>query len=139
MSDVERRAQLAAEGLLSNERLTEDLRDEAARALLDWGIARVEAAAQSTAGMDEAAAEERMGSRVRAIRRLMRGVNEWVAGRREMDPEERAAQLQELLRQAEDAYGEDFTLPEEGQVAHMAHRSLCLTDAQVVSELRALL
>jgi hypothetical protein len=139
MSEVERRAQLAAEGLLSNERLTEDLRDEAARALLDWGIALVEAAAQSTAGMDEAAAEERMGSRVRVIRQLMRRVNEWVAGRREMATEERVARLEEIVQHAVDALGEDFAPPDEGQLVHFAHRSLCLTDAQVVSELQALL
>ena len=85
MKDVDRRLQKAAESILNNELLTADLDDDAARLLIDWGVAWAQMIAESTTGLDKAAARAISKPRLKATRRMMRTVNRWVSGRDSMD------------------------------------------------------
>jgi Lon protease-like protein len=99
-----RRIDRAAQSLLENETLTADVDDAAASVILDRGIAFARQIAQSTAGMDDAQAEEAMYDRMRAVRRLMRSVNRWVATRRETSAENSDRLWARIAAQAEILY-----------------------------------
>ena len=51
-----------------------------------------------------------MSPRLRATRQLMRSANRWIAGRREMDAEEKAASLARIIEQAAIIYDRDLAL-----------------------------
>ena len=115
MTDMlEERAKHAAETILENESLTDGLDDSAAQVLLDWGLACAKMIAQSTAGLNGLEAEEVMSNRLRAVRRLMRPMDEWIK-RQELDPERSAELLAKIIEQAKIVYGETFTPPDESQ------------------------
>ena len=109
--DLTRRERRAVESILENERLTADLDDASAKLLLDWGIACARRVSRSTAGLDDEEAEQALHPRMRATRRLMRQVNRWIAGRRELDAQHGAAALDQLIEQAAIIYGQDYTSP----------------------------
>jgi hypothetical protein len=111
MKEFQQRVNRAAESILENERLTADLDDASAKVLIDWGVACAEKIARSTAGLNEAEAEEAMYPRLRATRRLMRRVNNWVADRRTMDATASATALDEISTLAEIIYGGDYVPP----------------------------
>lgn len=79
MIDLQKRIQRAAESILENEALTADLDDEAAKALLDWGVSWAERIASETAELDDEAAEEAMYQPMRSLRKMLRAANKWVA------------------------------------------------------------
>lgn len=111
VKDLERRVRGVAESLLENEALTADLDDTAAQESLAWALALGKEIARSTAGMDDTTAEEAMYPRLRAVRRLMRYVNRWVAYQSEMTAEDRADLLHKLVDQAAVAHGGAPALP----------------------------
>ncbi len=98
MIEFQARIQRAAESILENETLTADLDDETARVLLDWGVERAQAIASETLEMDETQAEESMYQPMRALRKMLRTVNQWV-----IDPQE--GSLEKILGQATIVYG----------------------------------
>jgi hypothetical protein len=136
---VMRRTDLAAEGILGNQRLTANLDDSAASELLDWGVACAEEIAQGTAGLDDQEAEEFMYPRLRATRRLMREVNRWVAQQEEMDTVGIAESLDRIVEEAVIAYGQDLTPAVAGERALFLQRSLQHADdpRQAIADLRA--
>ena len=79
MNELERRSERAAESLLENERLTADLDDAAASALLEWALACSDMIISETAGMADAQAEEVIAPRMKATRRMIRSVNRLVS------------------------------------------------------------
>ncbi len=105
MDEVERRASRAAESILENESLTADLNDDAAQVLITWGIDCAEMVAQRTVGLDDTEAEEIMAPRLRAIRRLMRLINDITNTTHFKET------LDAILEQANIIYGHDFTPP----------------------------
>jgi hypothetical protein len=105
------RTAAAAESIMENERLTADLDDDAAKVLIDWGIACAKRVVQQTAGMDDAEAEEAASPGLGATRRLMRTINNWIKKRQEMEPEERVAYLDRVIEHATAIYGEALTPP----------------------------
>jgi hypothetical protein len=109
MDELTRRIRRVTESILENESLTADLNDEAAQALLDWMIDCAKTVVQSTATLEEQAAEEAMSPRLRAIRRLMRLVNNWVAQGPPAEIVANQEQLGKILEQAAFIYGQDFT------------------------------
>jgi hypothetical protein len=117
---LQRREQRAVERILENERLTADLDDAAAQALLDWGIACARRIVRGTAGLAAAEAEEAAYPRLRATRRLMQKVNRWVAERREMGAQQRAQALSEILQQVPLVYGEAYPGLEQADRSAMA-------------------
>lgn len=109
MDELSWRIKRVTESILENESLTADLNDKAAQALLDWMIDCAKMVAQSTATLDEQAAEEAISPRLRAIRRLMRLVNNWGAQGPPAETVANREQLDKILEQATTIYGQDFT------------------------------
>jgi hypothetical protein len=80
----------AVERLLEDISLTADLIDDAARLLLDWGVAQVKTVVQQEEGLSS----EELGARLADLRRTLKRINK-EAG--QAAPEEQAAQVQTLL------------------------------------------
>ena len=110
MTEIQQRIQRAAESILENEALTADLDDDAAKALLDWGVKQAQAIASETIEMDDAQAEEVMYQPMRALRKMLRTANKWA-----VDPQEMT--LARIMKQAEIIYGNCPT--EEQQAAFL--------------------
>jgi len=95
-SELEARRRLAIEMILESESLTDDLQDDEAEILLDWGLAQVEAyalATQDTADKEEARLVLDQG--VKTVRRVVRFINDLVAERIDLGDGE---MVEELLR-----------------------------------------
>ncbi len=105
--NLKKRVSLAAESLLEDEALRGDLEDDAAELLLNWALAKSEAIARSTAGLDEGAADEAMYPRMKGLRRISRYLNRWVSGKGE--PGEL---MDKILEQARVIYWEEFVEPD---------------------------
>lgn len=93
--------------LRGNNRLTEGLPGEAAEALLVLGLDLAHDVVDDTAGLDDAAAEDILQPRVRAVRRLMMAVAQTNA-----EPPD----TEEWLKQATVALGDRFRAPSEADV-----------------------
>jgi len=141
MYEVTRRIERAAESILENEKLTADLDDAAAKVLLDWGVACAEKIAGSTDGLGDSEAEEVISPGLRAIRRLMRGVNRWVASRPDIDSAEEGELLNQIVEQASVIYGDRFIPPVAGQLTSFLAQQKELSDdpTQFIADLRELL
>lgn len=93
-SEMRRREQLAAEMILQSEGLTDELEDEEAEVLLEWGLEKAEAYARATKGLAEEEARSVLEAGVSWVQRVMRTINRLVGERYEMTDEE---VLEELL------------------------------------------
>lgn len=111
MEMLKKRVARAVDGLLENESLTADLDDAAAQELLNWGIAWVEQVVGSTAALSDEQAEVTVHSQLRAVRRLMRGVNKWVSRRGELDADRNVRMLAKIIEQVAIIRGVDFEPP----------------------------
>ena len=138
MNDLTGRVNRAVEGILENEALTADLDDDAAKVLLDWGIACAKMIAQSAAGLNDVEAEQATSPRLRATRRLMRLVNRWVPKRQQMDAEGSATLLIEIIEQAAIIY-KDFTPPGNDRRDTFLRLHFELDPLQMIAGLRQLL
>ena len=87
--------QSALDSLVENESLTADLDDDAAKVLLDWGMARVRLIHRLAVEMPDD--EGYLSDQMRATRKLMRAVNNWIAARVEKDDAGHMAALREIL------------------------------------------
>ena len=104
--DLEKRIRMAAESILENESLREGLDDEAASALIDWGIARAQQIAAKTADLeDDIEAEETIYPHMRGLRRILRAVAELYSG--SVEPVRRSELLEEISGQLSAVYGPD--------------------------------
>lgn len=141
VDELAQRVNRVVEGILENEALTADLDDAAAKVLLNWGIACAEMIAHGTVGLNDTEAEEVMSPRLRPTRRLMRLVNKWVAGRKEMDVEGSAALLAKIVEQAAIIYGQDFAPPDAARLdAFLSQQQVLIDDPQAkIESLRDLL
>ena len=132
MEDLERRTQRAVERILGNESLTADLDDDAAKVLLDWGVACAKQIARSPAGFFGAQGNETMDLRLRDLRRLMRAVNRWASRQQQMDAE----QLAKLLAYAETIYA-GFGPPDSARQQAFLGQSLAASPPEAIARLRA--
>ena len=139
MSELAQRIERAAESILENESLTANLDDAAAQVLFDWGIACARMVAQSTAGLDDGEAESVMSGRLRATRRLMRLVNQWMPRRSEMDAQGNAALLIRITEQAAIVYARDFTDLDSERWDAFLSQNLGVAPQELVVNLRALI
>jgi hypothetical protein len=139
IDELAQRINHAAESILENEALTADLDDVTAQALLDWGVACARMIAQGTEGLNDVEAENVMSPRLRAIRRLMRQVDQWIPQRREADVEASAALLTRIIAQATVIYGGDFIPPNSAQQDAFLRRNLAAAPEEIITRLRALI
>jgi len=138
MNDLTGRVNRAVEGILENEALTTDLDDDAAKILLDWGIACAKMIAQDTAGLNDVEAQKATSPRLRATRRLMRLVNRWVPKRQQTDAEGSATLLTKIIEQAAIIY-KDFTPPDNDRRDTFLKLHFELDPLQMIAGLRQLL
>ncbi|CUS03690.2 protein of unknown function [Candidatus Promineifilum breve] len=101
------RQQRVADALRANDRLTAGLPDDAATALLDLGLAMAGQVVADTAELDDAAAEDVLQPRARAVRRLMMAATEAATL-----PTPPADAVAEWTRQAAVALGDHFAPPD---------------------------
>ncbi|MBX3012158.1 MAG: hypothetical protein KF832_11660 [Caldilineaceae bacterium] len=136
MEALPQRTQQVVESLTDNEALTDNLEDEAAQALLDWGIALGKTVVQSTANLDDTAAEEAIAPGLKATRRLLKVVNQHFAAdhepttSRSMEPttdqagndEENALRplLRDIVQQVTLILGPTYQPPTEEQLTTFA-------------------
>lgn len=117
----------ALESLLENSSLTDELDDEAADVLLDWGLARVRQLFRQAADQTDPAGY--LDAQLKANRKLLRTVNRWTAGRAALDPAAHAAALQQVL-----AYAGASAPPE--RQAEFLQNNLPLPSAEFIASLR---
>ncbi len=139
MDKLTQRLNRAAESILENESLTAGLDDDAAQALLDWGLACAELAARSTSGLDDEAAENAISPRLRATRRLMRLVRRLVAQRPEAATSSKL--FVEMTERAAVIYGKDFKPLDDNQRQAFArmHAEFSEQPVQIITTLRQLI
>jgi hypothetical protein len=120
--EMAKRINRAAESILGNEKLTAYLDDDAAQALLDWGIACARKVVRRTIGMDDREVEAAIYQPMRATRRLMRAVNTWVSSHGTMGSQEKREALQKIIDQAVTVYGAGYAPPDgDEQEAFIEH------------------
>lgn len=137
-SMVQRTARVA-ESIMENERLTADLDDDAAKVLIDWGVACARLVAQRTTGMDDAEAEEAMYPGLRATRRMMRTMNDWIAEGQGIGGVERLAFLDKVIEHAALVYGGDFAPPSPAQRKTFLRQHLADPPPHLIASLRELI
>jgi len=104
---VEQRLRRAMESLYGNEGLTADLDDSSALFFLGWAEGHVRRIVTSTMELEDAAADEVMAPRMKAIRRLARFVSQALSG--QGDP---FGLAEKIIHQARVLYGDGFVEPE---------------------------
>ena len=104
------------ESILENERLTANLNDDAAKVLLDWGIACAKTVVQSTTGLNDEDAEEEMYPQLRALRRMMRTTNRWHSNQQQGKTERSVGSVAKIVELAATVYGENYTPPADDQI-----------------------
>jgi hypothetical protein len=124
----DRESQLAVETLLDSEGLTDDLRDEAAKRLLNWGIAQAERLAAAATDADRT---------VGTLRRLIRRVNNLVAQQSRLTDDEFAAEVDDLTTFAAERLG--FRTPKGITARSLLAEREAMGEAQMVDRLTALL
>jgi len=97
-SELDARRRLAIEMILESEGLTDDLQDDEAEILLDWGLTQAEACALTTQEIaDEEKARLALDQGVTVVRRAMRLINDLVAERMDLSDGEMVEELLHLV------------------------------------------
>jgi len=97
-SELEARKRLAIEMILESESLTDDLQDDEAGILLDWGLTQAEAYALATQEItDEEETRLALDQGVTTVRRAMRFINDLVAERMDLSDGEMVEELLHLI------------------------------------------
>jgi hypothetical protein len=98
------------EELTGNEALLGMLDTDAAREMLNWGIATAKSMIARTRDLDDFAADLALLPRLKAIRQSMRSIGNWAAGKY-TDPESRSQLRDKLLQHFRTIFGERRELP----------------------------
>ena len=110
MADLNARMERVMEEIAGNEALFEMLETDAAREMLNWGIATAKSMISRTRELDDFAAEMAILPRLKAIRQSMRSIGNWAAGKYS-DPEDRIQLRNRLLESFRTIFGERRELP----------------------------
>lgn len=110
MADLNARMERVIEEMAGNEALLEMLETDAAREMLNWGIATAKSMISRTRELDDFAAEMAILPRLKAIRQSMRSIGNWAAGKYK-DPADRMQLRNRLLESFRAIFGEKRELP----------------------------
>lgn len=110
MADLNARMERVIEEIAGNEALLEMLETDAAKEMLNWGIATAKSMISKTRELDDFAAELALLPRLKAIRQSMRSIGNWAAGKY-TDPEDRIQLREKLLGNFRTIFGERRELP----------------------------
>lgn len=116
MTDLEKRFHQAMGSMIGNESLAASLDEDAAGDLLSWGEAMARWIVDETYGMDAAAAEIQLASRLLALRVMMRAIGRWAGELESLDAEDQLALWDRLGEQARVLFGESYVLPPMGEL-----------------------
>lgn len=78
--ELRRRAQPWAEQLMENSSLRDNLTDEQAKQLLNWGLAQIKQSAANTSRLPDEDAQPLIEKDATAVRLIMQGVNDLIGG-----------------------------------------------------------
>ena len=104
---IEQRLKREMEALYGNEGLTGDLDDQSAKPFLDWAEDHVRQIVGGTAELEDAAADEVIYPRMKAMRRIARYVNQALS-----DQGEPYDLAEKIVAQARILYGKAFVEPD---------------------------
>jgi hypothetical protein len=140
MADIDARIQNAYAEITGNESLLEMLDTDAATAMLAWGKSLAALTIQQTQDLDDAAAEEVLAPRLRAVRQTMRMAGNWAAGNY-VDPASRGPLRDKLLENFRVMFGEDVKLPSAEEMDAVLNTADLKENnqAQLISKLQSLL
>jgi hypothetical protein len=110
MENIDSRIHKAVQEIVGNEALLQMLDADAAAEMLNWGTATATALVKETEGLDDAAAEEVLAPRLKALRQSLRSIGNWAAGKY-ADPESRAELRDKLIDQIRTIRGEMAKAP----------------------------
>ena len=110
MAEIGSRVERIVDEMAGNEALLEMLETEAATEMLNWGIEMATSLVKSTEELDQAAAEQELLPRLKAVRQVMRSVGNWAAGKY-VDPASRVQLRDKLLENFKVIFGEEARLP----------------------------
>jgi hypothetical protein len=110
MAELHSRIERVIEQISGNEALLEMLETEAAREMLNWGIATAKSMVNKTMELDDFTAELALLPRLKAIRQSMRSIGNWAAGKY-TDPASRIQLRDKLLKHFRTIFGEEKPLP----------------------------
>jgi hypothetical protein len=96
----EDRLQRAAEMILGDEGLTDEMQDAPASRLLDWAVSAAHRLAEQTADMDEAQAQAFLDERVQDLRRVVRRINKLMGAHANGAGDEIGDTLQKIIEAA---------------------------------------
>ena len=122
----------AAESILGDVNLRDELTDDEAQPLIDFGLAQVEALARRAAGL---ASAQNMDESVDNLRRLMKRINRFAADRRQGDPELTRKSLDRIARISAELYGEAVPRPSPEALENFLKVEADLNNQMVVQQL----
>jgi len=106
MINLDARIERAKKEISGNESLLDMLEEKAAAELFNWGLEMAASIARETGGMDEAAAGEATGPRLKALRQALRSMGNWAVGKYS-DPGDRAGLKEKLYEQFQLILGDE--------------------------------
>ncbi len=115
MADLNARMERVVEEMAGNEALLEMLETDAAREMLNWGIAIAKSMLSRTRELDDHDVDLAILPRLKAIRQTMRSIGNWAVGKY-IDPEERIQLREKLLANFRNIFGERRELPSARQM-----------------------
>jgi hypothetical protein len=115
MADLNARMERVIEEMVGNEALLEMLDTEAAREMLNWGIAMAESMLSRAKGLDDVNTDLAILPRLKAIRQSIRSIGNWAAGKY-INPEDRIQLREKLLANFRTIFGERRELPSARQM-----------------------
>jgi hypothetical protein len=110
MAELNARVERVIEEITGNEALLQMLDTDAAREMLNWGIATAKSIVSTTIDLDDFMAELAILPRLKAIRQSMRSIGNWAAGKY-ADPASRMQLRDRLLTYFHTIFGEEKPLP----------------------------
>jgi hypothetical protein len=126
----------AVESILGNARLTADLDDEAADILINWGISCVRKIYLEAAESHDF--EEITYTRMRATRKVMRAINNFVAQASDTDSEKAQSVVDNVITLVSEAYGGYKTMPTKAQKVDFLESKLSLPQDKLLTHLLSL-
>ena len=140
MADSNARVERVIAEMSGNEALLEMLDADAAREMLNWGIANAKSIITRTQDLDDLAADLAILPRLKAIRQSMRSIGNWAAGKY-ADPESRLQLRDKLLQHFRTIFGERRELPSVRQMDELLDQvdDKSHTPHQLIIKLRDLL
>ena len=110
MPEMNTRLQRIIEEMSGNEALLEMLETDAAKEMLNWGIATARSIVSRAGELDDFAVDLAILPRLKAIRQSMRSIGNWAAGKY-ADPASRIQLRDKLLKHFRTIFGEEKQSP----------------------------